>query len=726
MRVLRSRSRSAGRAAAVLAAAALLAAGAPAAALAGTLTRAELARRFPDPLLVGEREKDLPVWPIFKQGGPPAFQVELVGYAFESIDLAPVPGFSGTPVDLLVALGTQGEFLDVAVLSQHEPVFLGGVGEEPLHRFLTQYKGRSLKQNITVASAAAKVSHPGSANVYLDGVAKATASLRIINQSVLAAALRVARARLGFAAGREPDRVAHVREDLYEPRTWKQLVDAGLVQKRVLTNRDVERAFAGKDGRGLDAEALAHPDDVFCELWVALVTVPTAGRNLLTDAAWKLMNDRIRTGDHVLLVLSRGRHRFVSEMFQRNTIPDALSLRQGGLPIEIRDLDIDAPLRAIGQPDFDLAMTFRVIFQSGLDPGEPMQISTRVTRSRGFIAPERYSQDFGLDYAVPGRFLIPAPEEERTWPATWKARKVDLAVLAAALALLSYALARQSPLVSRARRLRWFRPAFLVFTLGYVGWYAQGQLSIVNVVALLQATLASRSWSFYLYDPLATVLSVYAVAALVLWGRGTFCGWLCPFGAMQELVATVARRLGLRRWRLGADADRRLKRVKYAVLAAILVAAAISPRFSDPLMELEPFKTAVTMRFERTWPFVAYAAATLALGAVIYKGFCRYLCPLGAALALAGRLRRFRWIARRLECGTPCQTCARRCEYQAIDAKGRVDYAECFQCMDCVAVYNSDELCAPRILALRGKQMRPVGAPPRPPAAEPTRSRGTP
>ena len=617
-----------------------------------------------------------------------------------------MPGFSGTPIDLLVALDVQGDFLDVAVLSHHEPVFLGGVGQEPLVRFLTQYKGLSLKQSITVGGGGAKVSHPGSANVYLDGVAKATASLRIINQSVLAAALRVARARLGFAAGRDPDRIAHVRPDLYVPRTWKQLVDAGLLQHRVLLNRDVERAFAGTEGARLDPEALANPDGLFCDLWVALVTVPMAGRNLLTDAAWRTMNDRIRPGDHVLLVMSRGRHRFVSESFQRNTVPDALSLRQGGLPIEIRDLDIEDPLRAIGQPDFDLAMTFRVIFQTGLDPGEPMQISTRVTRFRGIIQPGRHAQDFALDYAVPARFLVPANGDERTWVATWKARRVEIAVFVASLALLSWMLARQSPLVSDARRLRWFRPAFLAFTLCYIGWWAQGQLSIVNVVALLQATLARRGWGFYLYDPFATVLSVFALATLVVWGRGTFCGWLCPFGALQELVASAARMVGVRRWRLGAKADRRLKAVKYAVLAAILLAAVISPRWSDPLVEVEPFKTAITMRFERTWPFVAYAAATVLLSAVVYKGFCRFLCPLGAALALGGRLRRFAWIARRVECGKPCQTCARRCEYQAIDVAGRVDYTECFQCMDCVAVFRSDELCAPLILARKGKQMR--------------------
>ncbi|HEY6001667.1 MAG TPA: 4Fe-4S binding protein [Anaeromyxobacter sp.] len=717
------------RAGGALLAAALLAGG-PAAARAGVLTRAELQRRFPEPLLVGEREKDVPVWPIFRQGGPPSFAVELAGYVFESADLAPVPGFSGTPVDLLVALDTQGGFLDVAVLSQHEPVFLGGVGEEPLFRFVEQYRGHSLKQNITVGGGGARASHPGSTNVYLDGVAKATASLRIINQSVLASALRVARARLGFAAGRDPDRVAHVRADLYQPRTWKQLVDAGLLQHRLLRNRDVEKAFAGTEGAGLDPEALARPDDLFCDLWVALVTVPVAGRNLLTDAAWKTMNDRIRPGDHVLLVLAKGRHRFVSETFQRNTVPDALALRQGGLPIEMRDLDIDAPLRPIGQPDFDLAMTFRVIFQSGLDPGEPMQLSTRVTRSRGIIFPGRHGQDFALDYAVPARFLVPAAGDESSWVATWKARRVDLAVLLASLAFLAWALARRSPLVSDARRLRWFRPAFLAFTLGYLGWWAQGQLSIVNVVALLQATLAWRSWGFYLYDPLATVLSAFAVATVVVWGRGTFCGWLCPFGALQELAAGAGRLARIRRWRLGARADRRLKKVKYAVLAAILVAAAISPRLGDPLVEIEPFKTAITMRFERTWPFAAYAVATIAAGVVVYKGFCRYLCPLGAVLALAGRFRRFRWIARRVECGSPCQTCAHRCEYQAIDAAGRVDYAECFQCMDCVAVYESDELCAPRILARKGKQMRPGGELVRLPAGprtpDPTFSRGIP
>ena len=344
------------------------------------------------------------------------------------------------------------------------------------------------------------------------------------------------------------------------------------------------------------------------------------------------------------------------------------SLRQSGLPIEMRDLDIDSPMRGgPGQPEFDQAMTFKVIFQAGLDPGEPMQLLLRVTRAHGILYPDRYTHDFPIELAIPARYLVPAAEDQKTWVATWKARKLEIGVLLLALALLSGLLARQSPLVARTRPLRWFRPAFLLFTLVFVGWYAQGQLSIVNIVALLQAALAWRSWAFFLYDPMTAILWVFVLATAVVWGRGTFCGWLCPFGALQELAAILGRAVRLPRRRLPARADRRLKLVKYGVLGVILVAATASVRWSDRLVEVEPFKTAITMRFERTLGFTAYAAGTVLAGAVVYKWFCRYLCPLGAFVALAGRLRRWDWLARRVECGRPCQLCRNRCEYQAIE-----------------------------------------------------------
>ncbi|MCF8167633.1 MAG: 4Fe-4S binding protein, partial [Rhodoferax sp.] len=127
--------------------------------------------------------------------------------------------------------------------------------------------------------------------------------------------------------------------------------------------------------------------------------------------------------------------------------------------------------------------------------------------------------------------------------------------------------------------------------------------------------------------------------------------------------------------------------------------ALVSVRWSDRLVEVEPFKTSITLMFDRSWPFVAWALVLLAVNMVVYKAFCRYLCPLGAGMALLGRARRRDWLPRRVECGKPCQRCAHDCRYQAIERQGSIDYQECFQCLDCVAIEQSDQLCVPRINA---------------------------
>jgi len=163
----------------------------------------------------------------------------------------------------------------------------------------------------------------------------------------------------------------------------------------------------------------------------------------------------------------------------------------------------------------------------------------------------------------------------------------------------------------------------------------------------------------------------------------------------------LGQALSLPNIRLSDHWDRRLKRVKYGGLTMLVIAALLSTSLADALVEVEPFKTAITLGFVRDWPFVAYAILWLVLGLVLFKGFCRYVCPLGAFLALPDRLRRLAWIERRVECGSPCQLCRVRCHYQAIEPDGRIDYAECFQCLDCVTIHQDERTCVPLVLAER-------------------------
>ena len=131
-------------------------------------------------------------------------------------------------------------------------------------------------------------------------------------------------------------------------------------------------------------------------------------------------------------------------------------------------------------------------------------------------------------------------------------------------------------------------------------------------------------------------------------------------------------------------------------------------QWTDRLVEVEPFKTSITLLFVRGWPFVLWALSTLLLSTFVYKGYCRYLCPLGAGMAVLGRLRLFNWLPRRAECGKPCQRCLHDCRYQAIKKTGAIDYEECFQCLDCIVIEQSDALCVPRIIEKRRRSVIPV------------------
>ncbi|MES2900632.1 MAG: 4Fe-4S binding protein [Pseudomonadota bacterium] len=670
---------------------------------AGTLTQADLARRFPAPLQVGSKDADIPAWPIFKQN---ATATELVGYVFESIDMAPIPGFAGVPMNMLVAIDPMGNFMDVVVLSHHEPVFLDGLGEAPLFQFAAQYKGLSLKQNINIDSKLKRERLPDAANAYLDGVSKATASVRILNQSVLSSALKVARKKLGFAQGRDPDQIARIRMNYFKKMSVAQLLDAGLIQRVRLLNRDVERLFAGTSGADIDALALAQPDSLFVDLYLALVSIPSVGRTLLTEASWNKLSARLDPGDHAVLVMSTGRYSVIGDDFIRGSVTDRIVLKQDKLPIDMRDLDMEMHLADAALLPSSSITVFRVIAQAGLDAASPLDFSLPITRLKGIVYPERVTREVAFDYRVPDDYYLASEASNKSWRGIWKSRQWELALLAASLVLLAGALAMQKNLVLDSRRLDRFRAVFLVFTIGFIGYYAQGQLSIVNVTGLVQALLAGRSLEFFLYDPMTVLLWGFVALSLLAWGRGTFCGWLCPFGALQEVTGKLGQALRFPQWRLSKRTDARLKLIKYGLLGVILGSAVWAPTMTDMLVELEPFKTAITLNFVRTWPFVLYAAGLLVLSMFSYKFFCRYLCPFGASLALLGRFRIMDWIPRRAECGTPCQSCRHRCEYQAIKPSGEIEYQECFQCLDCVVIYESDEKCAP--LMLEKKRARTI------------------
>lgn len=664
---------------------------------AGQLDRAALEAYFPPPLVIGEKDDAVPVWPILKQQ---AGSYEVFAYAFETVDLTPIPGFGGTPPDLLVALAPDGTFRDVTVISQREPVFLEGLGPEPLVAFVEQYAGLSARQAIRVGRPNAR-SAGASPQTTVDGISMATASTRVINQSVLASALAVARQKLGFGAGAVGLKV-EARTEIYQPLGLADLLARGWVRRLTLTNGGAAAAFKGT---GVEDRAVEPPDTVLTDLFVAYLNVPAIGRNLLGEPRYDALMRELGPGNHAVMVVSAGPEEApenpIGERFILGAVPERLAISQGGLIVNARDLAVerrDAGLHA-GLPPGNWTI-LRIDQAAGFDPSAPWTLTETIVRERGQILSEKIARTFSVETALPADlFTRIKPEDGPNWTDPWKARAPELGLIGLMLAVLVPVLSRQRGLVADRRRFAAFRLAFLALTLGFVGWSAQAQLSIVTLVGLVRAATVTHDLAFLLYDPPSLLLWAFTLAALLVWGRGTFCGWLCPFGALQEFVALLARPLRIRPATVPVAFDRALRQVKYIVLAGILVATVAGSPMADTVSEIEPFKTTITLYFVRSWPFVAYAAGLLVLNLFIYKGFCRYLCPLGAGLAVLGRLRLLDWIPRRAECGSPCQLCKVRCRYGAIAPSGRIDYPECFQCMDCVTIVHDPTQCVPQVIA---------------------------
>jgi NosR/NirI family nitrous oxide reductase transcriptional regulator len=259
--------------------------------------------------------------------------------------------------------------------------------------------------------------------------------------------------------------------------------------------------------------------------------------------------------------------------------------------------------------------------------------------------------------------------------------------------------------VRRPRLLKWFRLGFLAFTLVALGWVWNAQLSVVNVLALFNALATGFSWDYFLMDPLIFILWSATAVALVFWARGAFCGWLCPFGALQEFANLGARKLKIPQIAVPWGLHERAWPVKYVIFLGLFGASFYSLAAAEHLAEVEPFKTAIILKFIRDWPFVLYAAGLVIGSLFIERFFCRYLCPLGAGLAVPARLRTFDWLKRHRECGSPCQRCANECPVGSIHPDGRINPNECIYCMHCQELYWDEHRC-PHMIQVRLRRER--------------------
>lgn len=583
----------------------------------------------------GDRQGEPPVWPGYRRN-PVVPGRDLVGYVFRSGDVPPAErGYSG-PIDMLIGVDSDHNITGVKILD-YEETYRTTKGDFLARAdLLDQFRGKPIRDEFRIGGD-------------IDGIAGSTVSVFAVARGARSAARRVAGAYLDFDSD---DPVEDVRRARVAE--WMGRYDDDQMRAEGIV-RSLDVPLPDGSGIQLSFTYLGHPGlGVF---WIGEEGWARAERGA---SAWL-------GGDEMILVTVGGsapdRFRYDQLQFQQDDSRPRRFTDRTFVPI-----GSDEAGRFAGQADF----TGALVLPDTIDITRPVTLTYRHLGTE-----QRHSLEFvpagpALRLAR-GEDVLDAAEiaqiqrdanrplrrflEDPPWGSTsWG--KVGLLAVILALAMTAF-LRKNAP-------LRW---ATLAATTAWLCFIDGSFLSVSHITNTI-----TQGTGFLVSNLPLLLFVVFTVVTTLLWGR-VFCSSLCPFGAVQDFIA----RFGPRRWRRRVPQrmhDRGLY-IKYLVLA-VLIGMAL---FSADLVLFQYFEPFGTLFFlDGALILWVILLAILAACFVVPRFYCRYACPLGAALGLVALVSPLR--IRRVPQCTVCGVCEQACPTGAI-RREKIDFKECVRCDAC-------------------------------------------
>ena len=629
-------------------------------------------------------------------------QRQIVGYVFLSTDIVDIPAYSGKPMITLIGMDPKGIISGVRILKHSEPILLVGIPESELNKFIAQYIGKFAGAKVEIGKSSA-----GDDRIGLNAISGATVTVIAENQVVMRSAYAIAK-QVGIVKSLPKPAARFTAQTA--SLDWKDLVDEGSVQ-----HLTVQPDELGIESRGQPV----------IDLYFGYLNAPVVGRSILGEAGWKRLMAELKPDEHAIFIVANGTASFKGSGFVRGGIYDRIQVAQDVDSHTFRDTDYLNlyGIAAAGAPTYKESGIF--ILRGGnfsaAYPWRLVFLANKVDRESGSKTFANFEREYWLPerYLEGGRPLVVTPDP--TWLRVWQGKPLVITLFVLLLAATVGLYANRDWLVRKASRkdTRWVSiPKYIVWTasIGFVGFFALAQPSITHVLTWFHSLVYQWRWELFLSDPLIFIFWLFIAVTIFIWGRGLFCGWLCPYGSLSELSFKIAGALGLKRFQfhLPMPWHNRLRWLKYGIFVLLVGVSFYDIALAEKMAEVEPFKSTFLVGgfWNRAWPFVAYWVALFVLGLFIERPFCKYLCPLGAGLAIPTTFR-FIKLKRKEEC-TTCHACQKGCGSLAIADDGRIDQRECLLCLECQILYYDAHTCPPlsqerRRRTKSGLELTPIG-----------------
>ncbi|MBN2510589.1 MAG: 4Fe-4S binding protein [Spirochaetales bacterium] len=211
----------------------------------------------------------------------------------------------------------------------------------------------------------------------------------------------------------------------------------------------------------------------------------------------------------------------------------------------------------------------------------------------------------------------------------------------------------------------------------------------------------------------AGTISLFVITIVIafIFKRG-FCGWICPFGGLQELTGLIGKKMMKRQFAMPHRLDKYLRYVKYGVLAVSAVMAWVTATLwispYDPWAAYAHLGEGVIAVWDEFAVGLVFLALTF-VGSFFYdRFFCKYLCPMGAFLGIASKVGLAK-ISRNADTCIDCGLCTKKCPMNIDVAKAEdVRSAECINCQRCVETCPKKGALENRIAGSSGITLKPL------------------
>lgn len=560
-------------------------------------------------------------------------------FLFYSNEIKNITAYSGKPLELIINIDEKAKITDIKLIKHSEPILLTGIPIEKLLEAISFYKNKNVYNNIEIGENKNTLTIPI--------IAGATVTSLILHETIINSsneALNILNSK------KEKKIIKKSFNKNYKKFEWNQLIKTNAIKNFKLYENNEKKI----------------------DIYITDLSVPNIGINILGE----YYNDIIKIkgkNTSKILILNKGSWSFKGNAFVRGGIYDRFRIEQNNNTINFKDEDF----YNLYESNIENIENFKetgifIINNKDFDNTQPWKL----------ILIKDY-KTFHINYKLPKFFYI---EKQPIWLKIWNNKIFYISLLLIVWISTIIIFIKKNKIISNKFYLSILYNSILILNIYIFGFLIEGQPSIVNIFPIIKDY---KNIEMFVLDPYLTINWIMIISTIFIWGKAMFCGWICPFGAIQEIAFKIKLLIGFK----NQSYEKHLNiNTKYIILLILLTISIYDINAAEILAEIEPFKTMWIIGIKnRPYYIIIYTLSLIIISFYIYRFFCRFICPLGAIFALSSH--KILLNLKRRETCKICKICKTDCNSNAINNNGFIDSKECFGCFSCINKMIDKKTC---------------------------------